>query len=82
MNKRLSVIGNSLGVIIDKPILELLNIDRDTVLEVKTDGESLIIKPAHTESSTEPKKNRIQMIRKASKKVSENHKSAFEKLAK
>ena len=82
MNKRLSVIGNSLGVIIDKPILELLNIDRDTVLEVKTDGESLIIKPAHIEPSTESKKSRIQMIRKAAKKISENHKSAFEKLAK
>ena len=50
MNKRLSVIGDSLGVIIDKPILELLNIDRDTVLEVKTDDEALIIRPAPTES--------------------------------
>ena len=82
MNKRLSVIGNSLGVIIDKPILELLNIDRDTVLEVKTDGEALIIKPTQSEPSAEPKKSRIQMIRKVSKKVSENHESAFEKLAK
>ena len=84
MNKRLSVIGNSLGVIIDKPILELLNIDRDTVLEVKTDGEALIIRPAQLESQspTEQKKTRLQMIKEASVKVADNHASAFDKLAK
>ena len=51
MNKRLSVIGNSLGLIIDKPILERLNIDRDTVLELKTDGEALIIRPASVDTT-------------------------------
>ncbi|RJO70475.1 MAG: AbrB/MazE/SpoVT family DNA-binding domain-containing protein [Myxococcales bacterium] len=45
MYKRLTAIGNSLGLIIDRPILDLLDIDRDTDLEVKTDGEALIIRP-------------------------------------
>jgi antitoxin component of MazEF toxin-antitoxin module len=44
--KRLTVIGNSFGVIIDRPILELLKIERDTPLEIRTDGEALIIRPA------------------------------------
>ena len=79
MNKRLSVIGNSLGVIIDKPILELLNIDRDTVLEVKTDGEALIIRPAPAETA---QTSRAQRIRAASRKVASTHTEAFEKLAK
>jgi len=38
MRKRLSAVGNSLGVIIEKPILELLHIDKDTELELSTDG--------------------------------------------
>ena len=40
------MLGNSLGIIIEKPILELLDIDRETELEIRTDGEALIIRPA------------------------------------
>ena len=49
MIKRLTAIGNSLGLIIERPILELLDIDKDTPLEVRTDGEVLIISPQRTE---------------------------------
>lgn len=45
MRKRLSAIGNSLGIVIEKPILELLGIDRETELDLKTDGQRLIIEP-------------------------------------
>lgn len=45
MKKKLKSIGNSLGLIIEKPILELLNIDRETELEVTTDGDGLYVKP-------------------------------------
>jgi len=43
MRKRLVAIGNSLGIILEKPILELLNIQRETDLEMTTDGEALIL---------------------------------------
>jgi antitoxin component of MazEF toxin-antitoxin module len=79
MNKRLSVIGNSLGVIIDKPILDLLNINRDTLLELKTDGEALIIRPASAEVTHS---TRAERIKAAACKVSDIHTDAFEKLAK
>lgn len=46
MVKKLSAVGNSLGLIIERPILELLDITKDTPLEIKTDGEALIIRPA------------------------------------
>jgi antitoxin MazE len=49
MRKKLSAIGNSLGIVIEKPILELLQIDRDTELEMTTDGSRLIIAPVKTE---------------------------------
>jgi antitoxin component of MazEF toxin-antitoxin module len=45
MRKKLSAIGNSLGIVIEKPILELLDIDRETELEMSTDGDRLIIEP-------------------------------------
>jgi antitoxin MazE len=45
VRKKLSAIGNSLGVVIEKPILELLQITRETELELTTDGQRLIIAP-------------------------------------
>lgn len=45
MIKKLSKYGNSLAIIIDKPILELLNITHDTSLKIRTDGERIIIEP-------------------------------------
>ena len=51
MVKKLTAIGNSLGLIIEKPILELLDIDKDTPLEVRTDGKALIIRPQRKERS-------------------------------
>jgi antitoxin component of MazEF toxin-antitoxin module len=46
MVKKLTKHGNSLALVIDKPILELLNIDQETPLEVSTDGKKLTIAPA------------------------------------
>ena len=45
MVKKLSAVGDSLGMIIDSSLLELLHITKDTPLEVTTDGEALIIRP-------------------------------------
>lgn len=46
MVKTLTKHGNSLALVIDKPILELLKIDADTPLEITTDGQSLVISRA------------------------------------
>ncbi len=45
MVKTLIKHGNSLALIIDKPILELLRISSDTPLEIATNGDSLVISP-------------------------------------
>ncbi len=74
MIKKLSSVGNSLGLIIDRPILELLNIDRDTPLEVRTDGEALIIRPA--------KLNKKERVRVATKRMMATHQATLRKLAK
>lgn len=46
MVKKLTRHGNSLALVIDRPILDLLNIDPETPLDVSTDGSQLIIAPA------------------------------------
>ena len=43
MVKTLTKHGNSLALVIDKPILELLHIDEDTPLSISTDGNCLVI---------------------------------------
>ena len=46
MLKRLTKHGNSLALVIDRPILDLLKIDTETPLEISTDGTRLIVAPA------------------------------------
>ena len=43
--KKLSKHGNSLALVIDRSILDLLEIDEQTSLEISTDGEALVVAP-------------------------------------
>jgi hypothetical protein len=45
MDKRVVAVGNSLAVTIDKPFRKMLNIGRDTVLKMTTDGRRIILEP-------------------------------------
>jgi len=45
MTKNLIKHGNSVAIVIDKPILELLNIDADTPFDMTTDGRNIILSP-------------------------------------
>jgi antitoxin component of MazEF toxin-antitoxin module len=62
MTKKLTAIGNSLGVIIERPILDLLGIDRETELEIKTDGAGLYICPVQRDRATSLKESTFRMI--------------------
>ena len=73
VTKRLQAIGNSAGIIIDKPILDLLGITPETELELKTDGERLIITPV---------RERARRIAKVQARVVRKHERTFQKLAK
>ncbi len=50
MVKKLVQHGNSAALILDKPILDLLNLKVDTLLEITTDGKNLIISPQSDEN--------------------------------
>ncbi len=49
MVKKLTKHGNSLALIIDRAVLDLLKIDTDTPLEISTDGQVLVISPVQDE---------------------------------
>lgn len=73
MKKKLSAIGNSLGLVIEKPILELLEIDRETELEMTTDGRRLIVEPVRA---------RRERVLSSARRVMDAHRETFRKLAK
>jgi antitoxin MazE len=76
MTKRIRAIGNSAGIIIDKPILELLKITPETELELSTDGERLVITPLRTPGA------RKAALEEAQRRVVRDHDETFRKLAK
>lgn len=75
MRKNLTVVGNSLGIIIEKPILDLLGISKETQFEMTTDGQRLILEPVKTVEK--PNK-----IKEATRRVMKNHDKTLRGLAK
>ena len=47
MIKKLTKHGNSLALVIDRAVLDLLKIDNETPLDISTDGQVLVITPVH-----------------------------------
>jgi antitoxin MazE len=45
MRKRLTRTGNSLALVIDRPLLAAAGIQPDTTLEVSTDGDVIVVTP-------------------------------------
>ena len=74
MVKHLTKHGNSMALVIDRGVLDLLNIDTDTPLAVTTDGQCLIVTPVR-------EANRQRQFRKALEAVNKRHRRALKQLA-
>lgn len=74
MIKNLTKHGNSWALVIDKPILELLNINPEQPVEITTDGKTLVV----SASTQDAHKQRVQAARR---KANSRHSAAFKKLA-
>jgi antitoxin MazE len=74
MTKKLSKHGNSLALVIDRSILELLGIDEQTTLDISTDGRALLIVPAHD-------KRRRKRFQQALAACNEQYGEALKRLA-
>ena len=71
--KKLTKHGNSLALVIDRPILDLLKIDPETLLEVSTDGKQLIV----NRRSSDP----AEKVRRGAGMAHKRYGRAFRKLA-
>jgi antitoxin component of MazEF toxin-antitoxin module len=71
--KKLTKHGNSLALVIDKAVLELLKINADTPLEISTDGNVLIISPIRD-------KGRRKKFEKALKDANKKYPSMLKRL--
>jgi len=74
MVKKLTKHGNSLALVIDRPILDLLKIDTETPLELSTDGRRLIVAPAE-------QSERRQKFEAEQRAAHKRYGKAFKKLA-
>ena len=74
MVKKLTKHGNSLALVIDRPILDLLNIDPETLLDISTDGKQLIVAPV----TSAARRNKFEA---AQQLAHQRYGKAFQKLA-
>ncbi len=74
MTKKLSKHGNSLALVIDKPILDLLGIDENTTLEVRTNGRGFYVEPSGLRAASDDLDAVMQQIE-------DRYEAVFKKLA-
>lgn len=74
MIKNLTKHGNSLALVIEKPVLELLGANADTAFDVSTDGQVLILAPIRDAA-------RREAFTAALDKVNARYPKALKKLA-
>ncbi len=72
--KKLTKHGNSMALVIDKGVLELLEIDDKTPLNISTDGKVLMIAPVRD-------KKRRKEFEEAMEKTNRKYGRALKKLA-
>jgi antitoxin component of MazEF toxin-antitoxin module len=73
MIKRLTSHGNSVALVIDKAILELLKMAADTTVELTTDGRNLIVSPVR-------EAGREKRFKAALAKVNQRHGKTLKRL--
>ena len=74
MVKRLTRTGNSLALVLDKPLLEQLGIDEDTPLEISTNGDVLVVTPVRDRA-------RERKLKDALEEMDRRYSGVFKRLA-
>ncbi len=74
MVKTLIKHGNSLALVIDKPILEMLHVTPDTPLELTTDGDTIMISPIRH-------RDRQKRLRQSLQKINNKYRDDLKRLA-
>jgi antitoxin component of MazEF toxin-antitoxin module len=66
--------GSDVAIIIDKPLMEQLELDIDTPLEISTDGKNLILSPVRDIE-------RLEKLKTSLDKINKKHGKTLERLA-
>lgn len=74
MFKSLTRHGNSLALVIEKPILELLGVSSETIFEITTDGRVLILTPVKNSDQT-------KKVLEAAEEIKKQYHDVLKKLA-
>ena len=74
MIKTLIKHGNSMALVIDKPILEMLRVTADTPLELTTNGEAIMISPIRAKDCQD-------RLRESLEKINRKHGHDLKRLA-
>lgn len=74
MRKRLTKTGNSLALVLDRPLLEATGIGPDTAVEVSTDGDVIVVTPVRS-------KKRGTRLRAALEEINARYAGVFRRLA-
>ena len=75
MRKKLTRTGNSLALVLDRPLLEAAGIDARTPLEVSTNGDVIIVTPVRA-------KKRASKVDAALEEINARYAGVFKRLAK
>jgi antitoxin component of MazEF toxin-antitoxin module len=73
MIKKLTRTGNSIALVLDKPVLEELGLDENAEVEVSTNGQVIVITPKRSTA-------RDRKFRKAVDKVNAKYAGLFRRL--
>ena len=74
MRKRLTKTGNSLALVLDRPLLDATGIDAATSLEVSTNGDVIVVTPVRS-------RKRRDQLRRALDEINEQYAGVFKRLA-
>jgi antitoxin component of MazEF toxin-antitoxin module len=74
MRKRLTKTGNSLALVLDRPLLEATGIDAQTTVEVSTDGDVIVVTPVRSAG-------RARKLEAALAAINERYAGVFKRLA-
>jgi antitoxin component of MazEF toxin-antitoxin module len=73
MIKRLRRIGNSFGILIDRPILDLLGVGPGAAFQITTDGKALHMTPVKEEHAAK--------VERAARRMTKIHSKTLKRLA-
>jgi antitoxin component of MazEF toxin-antitoxin module len=74
MRKRLTKTGNSVALVLDRPLLEATGLEAGTAVEVSTDGDVIVITPVRS-------KKRTARLEAALEEINTRYAGVFKRLA-